>query len=394
MNEMEEQLSRLFNTAAGEPPNRVTVRAVRRQVIRRRIITCAAATAACIVAGTAGLAVSASAGGTGPAVNARHPVVPPRFYIETTSGQGQQPPDTFVRSTATGAGTGTVSCPWPRSQLGGLGASSHEIFMTCLRYVKQGQGYRVTGSRIFEFRLTRSGRAGRYFLVHGGTFNGEGLGGISASADGSEIAVSVTSSMTGKSRVDVISTRTGARAAWLPGLLPGGARFAGGDLSLTGDGRELAVFGTARCPRQAAHCKSPGEAMITVSPASAGGSFASGRQVFKQAQITSLRNGFVNNAWISPDGSSATAAVVSGGITNGSVSVVRISARTGMRQRTLFNLNTGNGFFYRFVTADPSGQFILFNAGPTTGTVFGWVDHGKLISLKPAGTNVFGATWN
>ncbi len=388
MNEMEEQLSRLFNTAAGEPPHRVTVRAVRRQVIKRRIITCTAATAASIIAGTAGLAVSASAGGTGPAVNARHPVVPPRFYIESTSGQGQ-PSGTFVRSTATGAITGMVSCPWQRSQLGGFGASDHEIFMTCVRYVKQGQGYRVTGSKIFEFRLTRSGRACRYFLVHGGTFNGEGLGRIGASADGSEIAVGVA-----VGQVDVINTRTGARAAWLTGLLPGGARFAGGDLSLTRDGRELAVFGTARCPRHAAGCKSPGEAMITVSPASAGGNLARGHEVFKQAQITSLRNGFINNAWISPDGSSATAAVVFGGPANASVSVVRISAKTGKPERTLFKLNTGNGFFYRFVTADPSGQFILFNAGPTRGTVFGWVNHGKLTRLKPAGTNVFDATWS
>jgi hypothetical protein len=57
-------------------------------------------------------------------------------------------------------------------------------------------------------------------------------------------------------------------------------------------------------------------------------------------------------------------------------------------------MNTGNGAFYGFVTADPTGRFVLFDAGRTGGTVNGWVDQGRLRKLTPAdGSNVFWETW-
>lgn len=57
-------------------------------------------------------------------------------------------------------------------------------------------------------------------------------------------------------------------------------------------------------------------------------------------------------------------------------------------------MNTGDGFSYRFLGTDPSASYVLFNAGPASGTVNGWIDHGRLIRLKPSnGSNVFYETW-
>jgi hypothetical protein len=102
---------------------------------------------------------------------------------------------------------------------------------------------------------------------------------------------------------------------------------------------------------------------------------------------------YVNNAFISPDGGAATAGVV-GDAAATYVSVVRISATTGKPLRVLYRMNTKNGFSYRLLSLDPSSQHILFDAGPTTGSINGWIDQGHLIRLKPAaGDNIVSDVW-
>jgi hypothetical protein len=57
-------------------------------------------------------------------------------------------------------------------------------------------------------------------------------------------------------------------------------------------------------------------------------------------------------------------------------------------------VDTGHGFSYQFFSADPSGRYLLLDAGPASGTVKGWIEDGRLIQLTPAdGTNVFYETW-
>ncbi|MGH3158089.1 MAG: hypothetical protein ACRDNF_16140 [Streptosporangiaceae bacterium] len=89
-------------------------------------------------------------------------------------------------------------------------------------------------------------------------------------------------------------------------------------------------------------------------------------------------------------------AVVSGGATTngGSVAVDQVSAATGRRTRQLFRMKTGNGFSYQYVSADPSGRYVLFDAGTTRTDVNGWIDHGKLVRLRPAGNGVDYAAWS
>src|SRR5580692_11017382 len=123
MNEMEQELSRLFNAVIGDPPRQVSAPAVRRRAIRRRRISYVAATAALAVAGSVGVAFAAV---TTPAHQqaAGHPQSTglPAYYLEETPGNGHgvQPANT-IRSTATGTIAGTVTCPasspYPVSQV-------------------------------------------------------------------------------------------------------------------------------------------------------------------------------------------------------------------------------------------------------------------------------------
>jgi hypothetical protein len=282
---------------------------------------------------------------------------PPKFYVET--GVSQHAPfkrQNVVRATATGAITGTIRCPWSKSVEEDVAAADNQrFFISCIR-IAAGPKPVVTGTRIFRFRVTASGRTSGYSPVPGGVFKGDASG-LAASANGAVLAVAVGVTAPGPAETIVINAKTGARAIWRGGVMPGGAIFEGGKPSLTADGKELAVFGRAHCPKGSAPgtCKSPGEEMRVVSPALAGGKLASGRLVFKQSQLTKPSNGFINGAFINSDGTTVTAPIVFGAFTRSFVEVLSVSVATGKPLRTEFKLNTGNGFFYRFVGADPSG---------------------------------------
>jgi hypothetical protein len=199
------------------------------------------------------------------------------------------------------------------------------------------------------------------------------------------VAVSVTDPGSPLSAVVVINTSTGARATWTSGILPGGAIFYPGTISLTGNGNELAVFGRAHCPKAAVKgtCKTPDQEMIAVSPASKGGSLVKGREVFQQSWIGKPAQIYINTAFINASGSTATVGVVNDGQSSGVWAGV-VSTKTGKLVKVQYLLKTKDGFSYGLVSADPTGQFVLFAAGPPRGPmVNGWVDHGHLVRLKP-----------
>jgi len=46
--------------------------------------------------------------------------------------------------------------------------------------------------------------------------------------------------------------------------------------------------------------------------------------------------------------------------------------------------------FTRFFSSDPSGRYLLLDAGPASGTANAWIDDGRPVQLTPAnGTNIF-----
>lgn len=392
--EVERQLSKLFHAAVGDPPDHVSLSGIRRLVVMRRMVMSITVTAGIVLAGCIGLAVSAHAIGSAPGAGHGKATAPLRYYLEDGFRPGSNGQQVVIRATATGAITGTVKCPWPRADVGGSAVAAPEtIYLLCLRDRRTRNGPVTTGARIYKFGLTRAGRPVDYRLLPGGAFPDASVGGLAVAADGSEFAVNVIPHRKGaSSAIVVVNAKTGARAEWTGTTLPGGVRLTGRDLSLTANGRELAVFGAGRCPKGLRTCKSPGEEMVALSPASKGGQLASGRKIFTELQVTNPVAGYVNDAFLTPDGSAVTIGLVYGGQTS-YVAVVQVSARTGKPVRVLYKLNTLDGFSYHFVSADPTGKHVLFDAGQPSGAINGWIDHGKLIRLKPAGDLVNEEVW-
>ena len=129
-----------------------------------------------------------------------------------------------------------------------------------------------------------------------------------------------------------------------------------------------------------------GEEVRAVSPAARGGSLASSRLLLRQSAITPLGTGYPDGAVISPDGSSVAVLVMNtaaGGPPQTTISVVQVSATTGRQTGVSYRMDTGDGFSFRFFGSDPSGRYLLLDAGPTSGTVNGWIDQGRLIRLAP-----------
>ncbi|HET7016798.1 MAG TPA: hypothetical protein VFI65_22940 [Streptosporangiaceae bacterium] len=322
---------------------------------------------------------------------------PPRYYVETgVNPRGAANFQGVVRARATGAITGTVRCPWRKSEVGRVAAASHQIFFIDCVKTANDINSTVLGSRIFRFHVTAAGRTDGYSRVPGGNFKTEPLS-ISASANGADLALDVPTKA-GRFQIIVINVKTGAHAVWRNGVASTGEFFDGWEPSLTANGKKLAVFGQAFCPKgsKPGTCKSPGQEMRLVSPAMAGGTLASGRRVFKESQLTNPSNGIIYDAFINAAGTAVTAGTVFG-TANGSnfVEVLSVSAATGQRRRVEFKLNTSKaGFSYIFVRPDQSGRWVIFDAGPPSHLINAWVDHGKFTRLKPIGALVNSEAWS
>jgi hypothetical protein len=389
MNEMEMvQLSRILNSFAGEPPHRVTVGAVRRKVVMRRLTAGVTATAAAAFAVSAGLLVSAHAIGTHPPVSASHRTTGPRYYLEETAPPGSRQLKDLqdvVRSTATGTLTARVRCPGPDPLLSGVAAAEHEtFFIACL----QGGLQHPTGTRLYRFALTRSGRVTGFRPLAGGNLTGLQGDLLTATPDGAELAIDVKAAGTAGPGSDilVISTTTGKHAVWHAARMPGGIRGVRvQDLSFARNGRELAVLGSAEC-----QCKATGgQEMVAVSHPAAGGQLASGRVLFTLRSLALLlpyRNLSIDDAFIQPDGATAIAAL--SGATGPSV-VLRVSMATGKPTAVLYRAPTNN----LHIRTDPSGRFLLVAEPAPRGDLLGWIDHGKLAPLQAAGQTIYIDAW-
>jgi hypothetical protein len=373
---------------------------VREPVARRRGVGwVAAAVVAVLLAGTS-VAVFTRAPGPlrplGPL-----PAGVPRYYVQQSFG-GVSGPAPVVRSTATGAVTDTVRSPWRQARITDIAAAGNQtFFMVCQGIAGKGVSPVVTGSRIYRFRVTSSGRIGGYAMVRGGMLAGRQADELAVAADGSEVAVSTgpaaATGAPGSAEVMVINTRTGARAVWHNApAVPGQMAYGVADLSLTADGRELAFLGIPRCIKGPCRPTGNGEEVRAVSPAGQGGNLGNSRLLLRQSALVRLATGYIDGAVISPDGSSVTVVEMNtpGGSVDNIMSVVQVSAATGRQLSVRYQMDTGNGFMYRFFSSDPSGRYLLLDGGPTSGTVNGWIEDGRLVQLTPAdGTNVAYEAW-
>ena len=339
-----------------------------------------------------GIAVAAVRSGPGPADIGGFTPGLPRYYVQESFGA----PHPVVRATATGAVTATIRCPWRGAQAAGhefAATTGQAFFLVCQKSVQHGQEYQVTGSRIYRFQLTGSGRVSGYSLVPGGLLGKHTVDALTAAPDGSRVAVTVGPPAIGGTaaapdQILIINARTGARAVWR-----GSAKLFGAEVvSFIHHGRDLVFVGITRCTpsKHSATCRT----LRMVSTAAPGGQLGRSRVLLPLSALLRTRGDYINDVIISQDGATLTAAVVrSPGRGPDQILIVRFSA-AGRQLRVLFQMRTGNGFLYRFVNADPSGRYVLFDAGPTSATVNGWIGHGRLVPLAPSdGSNLVNETW-
>ena len=104
--------------------------------------------------------------------------------------------------------------------------------------------------------------------------------------------------------------------------------------------------------------------------------------------------GYVNDALVTPDGSAVSVAVIHSGARSTLVRVIQVSARTGKQLRVVYQVNTGNGMSYQYFSTDPTGRYMMLDAGPSSQSHNGWIYHRQLVALKPYdGGNVNWQTW-
>jgi hypothetical protein len=236
--------------------------------------------------------------------------------------------------------------------------------------------------------------------VPGGDLGAVQAGRMAATRDGTQLAVNVTpGKRTAQTRpsIQVINTQTGARAVWHNGTgAPGTTQYGIGDLSWTRAGREL-VFQATICKPGGGQCASGGQWRV-IRHAATGGDLDSSKLLLLKSSLTGHAQGYINDSEITPDGSALIVVALHsprGAATPGNIDVVKVDPATGHPIRVLLHENTGNGVSYGSFGSDPSTRFLILNAGPPQGgTHNGWIDHGRLVTLKPAnGSNVAFETW-
>jgi hypothetical protein len=344
-----------------------------------------------------GIAVTGQLPGSGQAGGAPAVAALPRYYVEAGySGT------TVVRSTATGAVTARVPYPRPNPELTGLptvaAARNGTFFLATL----------VRGSnqeRIFQFRLTGSGKVSGFAQVPGSIISeaGTNVDAMASSPDGSQLAISVGLNGGQSDQITVINVATGAKSVWRGGM-GGLGLFTVASLSWTGNGRELVVLGqwckTAVFDNET--CGSgPGRTaeVWALDPASGGGQLDHGHLLLRQ----SARYPFIAQAVISPDGSMITSVVLTGpatGIVPRDVSVRQISVATKRQLGVLYRRrlpvldSSLRAPDFLALSQDGAGQHWMLSCGlglkpPDREGFNGRIDGGQLMPLPPRfGTEV------
>ena len=393
MNDMENRLAELLKAAVEDPPdNRVTVAAVRHKWARRQIAAAAGAVTAIAVLGVASVGLIRGLAGPPPA----GPTLPagvPRYYAEEAHSNGQQY-RTVVRATATGTVTATIRCPLPHAAplIGPIAADKYQrFFMVC--YAER--HHVLTDARIYQFRVTNTGKARGYAPVRGGDLGAVYAGRtLAVSPDGSQIAVAVSplkgrGEDTALARIVVINTRTGARATWRnTPAAPGGTTFFILDISFSASGRQLVFLGTRTCGPAGnhLHCPHSDQQVRALAPASSGGLLNAGQILLRR---TGPRSSTISDAVISSDGSTLT--IVSQSSPRGphpstlTVSQILLATRT---QHVIYHVKGTSGIPpLGFFSPDYSGRhFLISTSGLYSPPATGWINHGRLVKLKPSNT--------
>ena len=363
----------------------------------------AAAVGVALVIGLAVLAAQVSGRRTVPA---GLPSGTPRYYVQTGRAGGRP----VVRSTATGAVTGTVPVP-----------ASNALGYDLVTADRNGTFFAVAapalnrGERLYKFRLTRTGRVTGFSAISVGalattTWAADAL---AVSPDGSRIAVGMRfvappvlcrqlcPQQPGPDYVLAINLTTGHRTVWRWHRGPVVRSFAVESLSWTSDDRTLALMGQWCDTGRTNETCAPGfrgQEVEALHPAAGGGELGGPGlldSVGPRSEIV--------QAQISPDGRTVTAVVLSGrvpavGHVRRYLSVDRVSLVRGhlnqvqsvLYQRRLTDtLDSGEVPDLIALSQDATGQHMLVS-GPGFN---GWIHDGRLVPLTPVNGREADQAW-
>ncbi len=389
MSDTEAQVRQLLEVAVGVPPNSISVSKVRRLARRRRarhgIAAASSAAATCAAVSVLALGLTGPLSGHTPQSSPRAASVP-RYYIqEHDFDSGYTPPAGYklalVRDTASGAVKAAVRCPWKGATIAGIAPADDEVFFLACQL---DYGRRTAGSRLYRFQLTSAGRVRGFAPVPGGILTGIATAGLTAAANGSELAMIAsgnTSGLPASHGILVINTSTGAHANW-----SARAGFFSNSVTLSPDGRDLRFLEGVEVSKEAAIFEE-----LQVSPASRGGLLSSARVLVRFA--ANPNNTAAYYAQVSPDGSVLTA--VTNQVTRPNSGrlkltwvIEQISVPSGRVIRVLFRASTALSFIdFTQTSSDPTGRYIMFFYGTGLSKPDyhnGWLDHGRLAPLAPA----------
>ncbi len=390
----------------GHPP--APHRARSRRPPPRRPGWLAPAAAAVGVALVIGLAVLAARVSARHATPAGLPPGTPRYYVQTGVAGGRP----VVRSTATGAVTGTV--PVPASNALGYDLVTADragtFFVVASPALNQGE-------RLYKFRLTRTGRISRFSAVPVGALANTtwAADAVAVSPDGSRIAVGmrfvappvlcdhrqVCPRQLHPDYVLAIKLATGHRTVWRWGGSPVVHSFAVESLSWTSDDRTLALMGqwceSGRTNQTCARGSRLQE-VEALHPAAGGGELGGPGILYTAGP----RSGIVQ-AQISPDGRMVAALVLYGrppgyGHVRRYLSVDYISVVSGHRnqvQSVLYRRRLSDTFDpgrvpqFIALSQDPTGRHLLVSGAGFNG----WVHDGRLVPLTPDGGGEADQAW-
>ena len=311
-----------------------------------------------------------------------------------------------VRSVSTGAVIATVLPPKPpiadALDIEAVAAAPDDRTF----YVEYGLiSPNLTGRQIwiFSFSLTGSGSVTPQTMIKGGPITNSlpgqpAWGNLAVSPDGTKLAFAANSidrvtalSPAYSDKIIVIDLLTGQRTQWQGGLFRTGKQFSIPDLSWSADGRSLIFLGqwcdppgpTASCSGGSAPGAYRDAQVWSLSIATGGGSLTRGRLLLRQ----SARFPLIAQAF-GPGGSDLTVAVLSGQVDNGNwrvLTVEDVSAATGTVRHVDYGLSLGRGQGRSpqqvWLTADPSGQYLLISYAVRGGFTIGWIGHGALHRL-------------
>lgn len=344
----------------------------------------------------------------------------PRFYVVEGLGGGAP----VVRSTATGKITGTVPVPVMKSAKPGV-----DDFVASGRggqYFVVAAAPGIQGERLYRFGLTSTGQVTGFAALPGGAFGNRNWAAdaIAASPDGSRVAISlswagpVCGSGPGEpacphfrirpNYIDVIDVATGTRSVWRGGT---GEDFTVASLSWTAHGRQLVYLGQTCAHFQPYSPVCPGARIAQVralNPVARGGRLDGGPVLLNQ----SAGLPYIVQAQISPDGTTITAVVLSGGKTSsqGSIdlppnlAVIQVSTASRQLVRVLYQRYLGRTTRTNAepnvlqLSQDSAGQHWMLSGGlcggvPCQGAFNGWLRDGQLVPLPPVTGREVNEAW-